>query len=672
MKTSRQIFDDVIKKRNARKAKLRATVLGLSTLCVMFALCVGLVPLINHFAPSGDGTTTALEKPIDPQQATYGELYNKLSSLLSTNPSYIYNGGGSVLLPDGATAAAAEEIPSEDAVSGADKSENEDYSGTNLQVVGVDEADVIKSDGKYIYALSGNCVHIISADKGQLEQKAKLTVENGSPFEMFLYEDRLIVLVYEETYTDKGYSAEGSVGTGIAGGIAGDEGIAAESPAVIAPDVMPGVSYPYYYGNQSIRADIYDVSDRSAPKLVNTYSQDGSYQSSRLIGDKLYIVTNKTVYGQYLTEDNLSTYVPSYSVGGEKNYIPAEDIYLRMNNNQPYQEGYLFVCGVDISGEVKYVSGQAILGCGNTMYANTDSIYVVAYGGGVTENEIFYTCMTKIFRLAISDGQVVFTAENYVKGSVLNQFSMDEYKGTFRIVTTVYSYKVGASGDGTTWSAESGTSNTLYTLDKNLNVIGSIEDIAPGERVYSVRFDGDIGFVVTYRQTDPLFTIDLSDPANPAILHALKIPGFSEYLHVYTPGRLFGLGRDDSGFLKLSMFDTSDKTDVTEKSTLVIEGVYYSPAEYNHKAILINGTKNIIAFMADDYNGQLRYYVYSYSDEGGFEQKAVVPLSENSWYYTAAEARGMFIGDYLYVISAEGIQSFDMSTYENADLLSFK
>jgi len=180
------------------------------------------------------------------------------------------------------------------------------------------------------------------------------------------------------------------------------------------------------------------------------------------------------------------------------------------------------------------------------------------------------------------------------------------------------------------------------------------------------RFDGNTGYVVTFRQVDPLFSIDLSDPTNPVILGELKIPGFSNYLHNYGEDLLFGLGRDadeetgGAGYLKLSMFDVSDNANVTEAHSLIIDGVYYSEASYNHKAILINYERNIIAFPAGD-----TYMVYSYDAEQGFVEVAVLSLTKDlgyDWYW--GSMRGLYIGDVLYVFSDTVMISYDMNNYK--------
>jgi uncharacterized secreted protein with C-terminal beta-propeller domain len=218
--------------------------------------------------------------------------------------------------------------------------------------------------------------------------------------------------------------------------------------------------------------------------------------------------------------------------------------------------------------------------------------------------------------------------------------------------------------------SQSSQYNCLYTLDSNLLIIGKIEKLASGERVYSVRFDGDIGYFVTFRQVDPLFAVDLSVPSNPTVLSALKIPGFSQYLHPYSDTLLFGLGRDadeqsgKAGFLKLSMFDVSDPKNVSEKSKLIIDGVYYSDAISNHKAIIVDAVNNIIAFPADG-----KYLIYSYSPVSGFKQEAALQSPGGSKYYY--NVRGLYIGDFFYVVSNSGISSYSMQGYKNISEIQF-
>jgi uncharacterized secreted protein with C-terminal beta-propeller domain len=227
------------------------------------------------------------------------------------------------------------------------------------------------------------------------------------------------------------------------------------------------------------------------------------------------------------------------------------------------------------------------------------------------------------------------------------------------VVTTVsgYEYKVYSDpkhGFENHEYLDDETSNGLYVLDSNLDVVGELSGLAKDEQVYSVRFSGDIGYFVTFRQVDPLFAVDLSDPQNPRMLSELKIPGFSQYLHVYGKGLLFGLcmeADDRTGMttcMKMSMFDTSNPRDVREKDKLLLDSSY-SEALYNHKAILLLPDKNIIAFPADD-----GYAVYGYSEAKGFSKRGSMKFDN------AYQGRGVLIEDVLYICTSEAIGVFEL------------
>jgi len=242
---------------------------------------------------------------------------------------------------------------------------------------------------------------------------------------------------------------------------------------------------------------------------------------------------------------------------------------------------------------------------------------------------------------------------------------MDEHLGYLRVVTTndTYTYStiedqvrkvVGYTG------GQSKSSSGLYILNMSLTQVGAVDNLAPGEHVYSVRFDGDIGYFVTFRTVDPLFAVDLSNPRNPTVLSALKIPGFSQYLHVFSDGLLFGLGynADETtgrrGDMKLSMFDTSNPADVFEAHTLAID-TNYSTALYNHKAIIVDSGKNIIGFPADS-----EYVVYGYNDQTGFFRRASISMLDNWW----SDSRGLYISDYFYIVYENGLTVIDMESFK--------
>ena len=247
----------------------------------------------------------------------------------------------------------------------------------------------------------------------------------------------------------------------------------------------------------------------------------------------------------------------------------------------------------------------------------------------------------------LSGRQLKVLAKGTVPGYINDSFSIDEYGGNLRVVTT------------------DERDNGLYILGPDLEELGSIENLAKDEQVYSARLMGDTGYFVTFRNTDPLFSVDLSDPEDPQILGELKIPGFSEYLHPYGDGLLLGIGMDAdeetgaTGGMKLSMFDVSDPADVQEKDTFVMENVYSGDVLYDYRAALVDPERNLIGFSAYD-GARERYYVFSYDRESGFACRMEARVSGTGY----SAARGLYIGDVLYVVKGNIIEMYRMEDYK--------
>jgi uncharacterized secreted protein with C-terminal beta-propeller domain len=350
---------------------------------------------------------------------------------------------------------------------------------------------------------------------------------------------------------------------------------------------------------------------------------------------------------------------------------------------------YTVISGIDVAGDGRFISKESFLGGCSDLYCSGENMYILNgyWYERKTAEDSDYTyhrdgTETLITRVTLTDGEVYIAETGAVQGNVDDQFSVDEKDGYLRIATTVNTSswaeeKSLVSGSvywNETKSYKSKTSNSLYILDATdadgdgqMSITGSMEGLAEGETIYSCRFIGDYAYIVTFLQTDPLFTIDLSDPKNPKEISALKIPGFSEYLHPYAEGLLLGLGRDAdettgvAGNLKLTMFDNSDPSDVTEKDKLLIEGASYSPAEENHKAIIVDSEKNLIAFP-----GAGKYFIYTYDEEKGFSEVARITSVDAPSGYSQdgslnnIEMRGLFIGDIFYIIEPTSITAYDM------------
>lgn len=563
-----------------------------------------------------------------------------------------------------------------------------DYSKTNVQVEGVDEADVVKTDGEYIYQVNGQKVAVIKAypsEEMKVVAKLEFDDKNFNPQEMYVDSKNLIVIgnTYKEIET-KENAINKIVGS-----------VSSVSSKVAS--IMP----PYYRPTKTTtKAIIFDLSDKINLKKVREVEVEGNYTSSRKIGSSMYIVTNKWINTYNLLQEEV---VPCYRDTALKDeYVDVP--YNCIHYFPGFAEAnYMIVAGVNLD-DSSPVSIYSYLGAGNNVYASTENLYVAAEKydyesvdiSGVTDGvktdyvDMVSKTKTLVYKFSLQNGNVSYASKGEVPGTILNQFSMDENNGYFRIATTV----------GDTWRNDQYTSkNNVYVLDKTMNITGKIEDIAPGERIYSTRFMGDRLYMVTFKQVDPLFVIDLKDPTNPNILGKLKIPGYSEYLHPYDENHIIGFGKDtvDSKTgqyglylgMKIAMFDVTDVSNPIEmfKENIGDRGTY-SELLNNHKALLFSKEKNLLAFpvtlmtVAGDKNDQYgnpKYgtfsyqglYVYNIDLVNGFKLRGTIThmtdeelkKAGNYWYdYYDNVERGLYIKDVLYTLSKGTIKANDINS----------
>ncbi len=496
------------------------------------------------------------------------------------------------------------------------------HSKTNVQVEGVDEGDIVKTDGTYIYVLSQNHgIRIINADTMKVVRVIPLEDYNESVQEMYLDGDQLQII---------------AVGT--------KTNLESHSSSVYQ---IESVDTTTVY--------TYDVSNPPKAVLSGQVSQSGYYQSSRKSGDYLYLFTNyyPSIPDNYKLYEE---YVPS--AGGTllgKNDLFIPEICTSSN--------YLVMTSVNVRQPDKIVDSKSVLSGAENFYVSSQHIFI-ANSEWRNDGQI-----TQLMSFAYKNGKITAEAAGSVKGYINNSFSLDEYQNHLRVVTTC-------------WDESSSMDlSSLFVLNEDLEIVGKIGDLAPDESIQSARFLGDTGYFVTYRQTDPLFSVDLSDPANPKILGELKITGFSEYLHFYDENLLLGIGWEtdpDSGDtlgLKMSMFDISDPSNVKEKDKLIIEGVYSCPAMENYKAVMIDTKKNLFGFAyqgrADGYSKTIsssdkiisNYSLFSYDKKKGFTNLFTYSLDQESQqdiYSSLSTTRGLYIKDNFYLSTASGLTSFDM------------
>lgn len=488
----------------------------------------------------------------------------------------------------------------------------DDFSQTNTRDSEVDEADVAITDGRYLYVVTdeGDGVGVVDTKGGKLQEITTIKPEDCRGIsEIYVQNERLIILCRRST------------------------------------DDKDNIEH-----RNAMATVIYDISEIDKPRLLNTFTQSGTYYTSRLYGDYLYVFSEfyvSTVQGK----DNYETYVPN--VNGE--ILPCNRICIPDTDRA---NRYTVIVSINIKEAKETKDEMAILSDDSLCYVSTSHIYMCdpMYNDQGEKT-------TSIRKISYQDGELEGAAKVEVKGYLKDSFCLDEYKGYLRMVVTCSG---GAKGGYDTTS--NANTNSVYVLDENLEMTGEISGLAEDERVYSARFMGDTGYFVTFRETDPLFTVDLSNPKEPKIIGALKIPGFSEYLHPYGDGLLLGIGMevDDKGVVasevKLSMFDISDPADVKEIDKHVIEGAYYSTAFENYKSVTIDAERNMIGFSAQ--GAYQTYYLYEYEKGEGFTCNMEEGVTND--YNT----RGIYIGDIFYLITGSYIESYSLENYERIDYIA--
>jgi uncharacterized secreted protein with C-terminal beta-propeller domain len=520
------------------------------------------------------------------------------------------------------------------------------YSATNIQVAGVDEADIVKTDGGYIYTVSNdvsngqNYVYIVKADPQDPKAIAKITLDNNTNLAgMFLSQDGNKLVIIGSQYQLYAYDIN------------------------VAP--KEAVIYPYRSAVKTF-INVYDISDKVYPILARNLTLSGSYFNSRMIGNYVYIIVSESAYVLENGELPLPTV---YLETGDTDIAPSRIYYADKTHYDGTGNNYFtytsFI-GLNILDDEQELANMTVLmGGASTMYVSSGNIYVTYPTWNGEQGDY-----TSIYRISVAQDKLAFEAKGSVAGYVLNQYSMDEYNGYFRLATT---------------SQKNSTQNNVFVLNMNLTTVGKLENLAVTERIYSARFMGDRAYLVTFRQIDPFFVLDLSNPADPKVAGELKIPGYSSYLHLYDANHIIGLGIENNA-VKLSLFDVTNVNSPTEMAKYIIEGDWtYSEALNDPKAFLFDkarellvipvsivqygvvtgdpGTINETRKEAGTVFSTQAYWqgaqVFKLTLTGGFELRGGITHQDNStiqqgyWYgdYTKNVNRALYIDNTLYTVS---------------------
>ena len=562
---------------------------------------------------------------------------------------------------------------------GSIKSSSKDYSTTNIQVENVDEADITKTDGDYIYSISENNVIITNIlDPNNIEISAKIQSPDGSiPEDLILYKNELIVISTTTTNSS---------------------------------------SY-YYNNNSNTIVEIYDITRKNTPLLLKSYELYEPYYTSRCINNELYVISSGNLRKEddeiaaYYKEDNATheigfdnikylrdvktkkqTLISAVDLNNVKDDIKVSSYLIDISNAYVSENSiYLLDQKYNYSGDVPPVS---------SLFGLKGAIGPFVYDDYDNSNGYY----TEIYKFNISkDGYVTYDTKTKIKGKTINQYSLDEYNGHLRVA--LY------DSDGA----------RVAIFDEKLKEIGISEYVAKGETMYSSRFINNKVYLVTYRTTDPLFVIDLSNEQKPKILGELKIPGYSTYLHPYDENHLIGIGmeteevvnRNSSGKvtfttsriigMKMALFDVSDVNNPTQISSTVIGDRRTTSAILtNPKALLFSKEKGLIAIpvnnysedfeisnsgksyssMVDDYINYEKsyvaegYFVYNIDVQNGFDLKGVITHEKNTNknYYNIDSKllRGLYVDDNLYTVSETGVKVNDLETLKLISELKIK
>ena len=610
----------------------------------------------------------------------------------------------------------------------------EEHGETNEQVKGVNEADIIKNDGKFLY--------VVPSQKSFWEYKnfldykykfnEKLEATTGVAGEDSIYitsgynpNEELYKNMTEEDFINKIFIVEtGKNGaltekSAIQIGKHENEKIEYSEVKEIFVDnerLIAIVDCYSYYGeedreeteNKSVYrynnykmitcAVSYNISNKEKPVEEWRVYQDGDYLSARKIGNKVVLISNYNV-PLYFDNIKITDYcIPEVYYGNEGCRIPSDDICVM---GEVKDSSYVVVSTLDVTNHKETFNSTAVLGGGENVYCTQNNLYVTSgrfeetissKDGAVAEifmidDSALYS--TEILKFDISGDKIEYKTKGKVPGTALNQFSVDEYNGYLRIATT----------NGNFQNAK----NNLYVLDSDMVIVGMIEGLAKGETIKSVRFMGDTGYVVTFEQTDPLFVIDLKNPEKPEVLGELKIPGFSNYLHPVTENYLLGIGvnGDDNGAkngMKVSLFDVSDKKNPKEVAKFEVQpqensdnlwGYLDCSAFYDHKAVCWD-SKNLIMYIpyrvtteymhTEDNSYRSEFYktdnvialqVNTTKGELKKLNNYVVEKSDDYGYYKPVN-RVTYIGETIYSYSQDGseICSFNKASAEKLNTIT--
>jgi uncharacterized secreted protein with C-terminal beta-propeller domain len=587
---------------------------------------------------------------------SYEELHSFIltKSCNSTEVRNLYNPTPAPVIPDTTTndLRISGLSASFTTAAGASTSATPSHSQTNAQVAGVDELDTVKNDGTYIYTVTNNTVAIVLAYPFNGAKLMAHVSVNGSLQGIFVDGNRLVVVSQQYQQYPLPYATlQSGMGVSIA-------------------------VYPVFFNYpQTTSLSVFDISNHSNPVLTTTLVVNGTLAGARLIGDYAYLVATQPVYctGPIMLPENV--------VDGRPMMMGIASVY--HSDIADVAHSFTTVVGINVTQINPTPAAKIFLiGTSSNIYVSTHRIYLTQPIWSQAEQ-------TAVHRISIDGGSISYQATGTVSGHVLNQFSMDEFNGNFRIATTGYG-PIPATSTGDVVSSYVQRTN-LYVLDSGLHFVGKLEGLSPGEQFYAARFMGDRAYLVTFQRMDPLFVIGLQDPHQPKVLGQLNIPGVSDYLQPYDETHLIGFGKSSQNVtwenaalfqgLKLSLFDVTDPGHPIDTSDYFVgDRGSDSPALTDHKSVLFDQSLNLLVIPLSIalnqttatctwcYNPPVWQgaYVFNVSVSNGIVLRGNVtqiptgqlPTWNNSGFFVT---RALYIGRVLYTISNNMVKMNSLS-----------
>lgn len=549
----------------------------------------------------GTDSVTVADNTPSPDSLSYEEAYQSIHDYYETGEEKLVYGGEKYSEPNGiayeneSDDAMYENESTGDAPDNASvsksKSAGGDFTETDVQVDGVMEGDIVKTDGSYLYSLhdkpTGCGITIYSVNGAKVKKVSNITTEQNNVNEMYLEKGRLILV-----------SQLWSSG----------------QPEPDSPQEK-----------QTTQIEIYDVSDPASPEKLRTQTQSGEYITSRVSDGFLYTFSKYSVASN-IDKDEPATYIPR--INGT--ILPEEKV--RCVDREP-EKDYMVMTSLAVDGKSDYTDTVSTLGGANVYYVSNEAIYNTEY--------LVYSLgdVTKISKYLYKDGTFTFKTSCQVRGSIQNSYYLHEQNGN---LCYVYNKT----------SLSSGMTNGLCILDPDLKLLGEISNLGNEEQIYASYFMGNTAYFVTYRETDPVFAVDLSDPKKPELRSELKLPGYSDYLHSFGDNRLIGIGIDEYGDFdecaKISIFSVSKKKKITQTAKIRLKDYEAATASADRHSVLIDEKWQLVGFPANNWDSDKPdYLLYSYDGK----TKTFTRLLKKE--KISARTRGLRIGDYFYLVDGE-------------------